>query len=72
MILLIQEVLIQLGVIGKDFPRVGSADKECAIEGEAALCDYLVRSTPPLHLKSLPFPPTMENVPQMCDWLIQR
>ena len=60
-----REALIQLGVIGKNFPRVGSADEECAIEEENASCGCLVRTSPPRRPENLPFPPTEANIPKM-------
>jgi len=67
-----QEALIQLGVIAKDFPRVGSADEECTVEIDAAPCGCSVRTSPPPRPEELPFAPTVENIPQMHDWLVQR
>ena len=67
-----REALIQLGVIAKDFPRVGSADEECTIENDTAPCGCSVRTSPPPRPEDLPFTPTVENIPQMHEWLLQR
>ena len=63
-----REALIQLGVISKDFPRVGAAMESCSVERR--VCGYPVRSLPPERPKFLPFPCTPENITKMKKRLI--
>ena len=56
-----REALVQLGVIAKDFPRVGSADEECAIDDNKAPCGCSIRTDPPPRPNELPFAPTVET-----------
>ena len=67
-----RDALIQLGVISKDFPRIGSADGECAVDSSSAPCGCPVRSLPPDRPSALPFPPIQENISEMRQWLIER
>jgi len=67
-----REALIQLGVIAKDFPCVGSADEECIMDNDIAPCGCPTRSPPPARPEMLPFQCTEENIPKMHEWLTQR
>ena len=74
--------MIQLQVIPKDFPQLGSANcnqdtaeishlQQDNLE-EIASCGCLKRRPPPPKPKELPFPCTKENVPKMKQWLAER
>ena len=56
-----REALIQLGVIPKDFPKVGAALESSAIEAQTAECGCPKRSLPPGRPAKLPFPVCPEN-----------
>ena len=67
-----REALIQLGVISKDFPRVGAAMESCSVERREKVCGCPVRSLPPEISKFLPFPCSSENNTKMKKCLIAR
>ena len=77
-----KEALIQLGVIPKDFPRLGGAIADHEVGGvtsrdtlgeiELAECGCPKRKPPPPKPKELPFPATQENVSRMKEWLLKR
>ena len=67
-----REALIQLGVIPKDFPKVGAALESSAIEAQTAECGCPERSLPPGRPAKLPFPACPENAEKMKKWLGDR
>ena len=67
-----REALIQLGVIPKDFPKVGAALESSAIEDQTAECGCPKRSLPPGRPAELPFPACPENAEKMKKWLGDR
>jgi len=67
-----REALIQLGVIPKDFPKVGAALESSAIEAQTAECGCPERSLPPGRPAKLPFPAYPENAEKMKKWLGDR
>ena len=73
----------QLGIIGPEFPSVGSAmptstetaihsvaQKEDSSQFNRAECGCFVRTCPPSRPSELPFAPVKENIPAMKDWLM--
>ena len=64
-----RSALIQLGVISKDFPRVGSALESCPVEDARAECGCLRRELPPSRPEHLPFRCCPENNEKMKAWL---
>ena len=67
-----REALIQLGVISKDFPRVGSFIELCPIQMNVADCGCQIRSLPPSRPANLPFRCCSENNDAMRMWLLDR
>ena len=67
-----REALVQLGVISKDFPRVGAFVESCPIQVGTADCGCQLRSLPPTRPTRLPFRCCAENNDAMRAWLIQR
>ena len=67
-----REALVQLGVIPKDFPKVGATLESSAIEAQTAPCGCMTRSLPPERPKKLPFPARPENINKMKEWLGER
>ena len=73
-----EEALVQLRVIPRDFPRIGSASENCVIaeteqsETPLAPCGCPKRTLPPSRPEQLPFDCTEENVPKMRNWLLER
>ena len=77
-----KEELMQLGVMPKDFPRLGGAvaDQEvggvcclrCLGEIELIECGCLKRKSPPPKPTDSPLPATQKNVPRMKEWLLKR
>ena len=66
------EALVQLGVIPKNFPKVGATMESSAIETQTAPCGCMIRSLPPERPKELPFPARPENIDKMKEWLGER
>ena len=64
-----REALVQLGVIPKNFPKIGAALETSAIEAQIAPCGCPVRSLPPERPEKLPFPACPENLDKMKTWL---
>ena len=62
---------IQLGIIPKGFPRIGSADVS-TIEHVENSCGCPTRTLPPSRPEKLPFEATPENNTKMREWLIHR
>ena len=76
-----REAMIQLEIISKDFPQVGSAEKSPTINalvaipepgGLTAECGCLKREAPPEKPENLPFPCIPENNSKMKSWLLNR
>ena len=67
-----RSALIQLGVISKDFPRVGSVLESCPVEDNRAECGCLRRELPPSRPDVLPFKCCPENNEKMKAWLQRR
>ena len=61
-----REALIQLGVISRNFPKVGAAVESSAVECQVA------RRLPPKRPQNLPFLACSENVDQMKAWCGER
>ena len=72
-----KQAMEQLGIIGSDFPRVGSAtiggvqNTPAPLQGLAP-CGCPTHKKPPPHPDRLPFPATEENIPKMRQWLLDR
>ena len=72
--------LVQLGVIGSDFPKVRAAIAAAAAESNAtshrphsvAECGCPHRAPPPGPPTTLPFAPSAENTDRMKAWLLER
>ena len=72
--------LVQLGVIGPDFPKVGAAIAAAATESHTAghrphsvaECGCPRRAPPPGPPTTLPFAPSAENTGRMKAWLLER
>ena len=70
------EVMIQLKIIHKTFPQVGSAvDSQLDVNAVSTSqrkspCGCLTRTKPPPRYSELPFAPTLENVPKMKQRLL--
>ena len=62
---------IQLGIIPKGFPKIGSADVS-TIEHVENSCGCPTRTLPPSRPGKLPFEATPENNTKMREWLIHR
>ena len=73
-----REAMIQLGVVPKDFPKVGAAfphPSACSASVNSlpeVSCDCAQRLPPPGRPDQLPFEPCPENVPKMKQWLLKR
>ena len=72
-----KEAMVQLGVIPKDFPKVGAAflhPSACStsVDPISVTCNCAQRSPPPGMPDSLPFAACPENVPKMKEWLLKR
>ena len=79
-----KDVMIQLGIVGKDFPRVGSAHaiehvgtqehgNVNAVEDDVyAPCGCFRRELPPEKPKELPFDCVPDNAEKMKEWLLRR
>lgn len=83
-----KEALIQLDVIPRDFPRIGSATENCGISESAVFGDQIngqsetdanlapcgcpKRTLPPPRPQNLPFACTEGNIPKMREWLLQQ
>ena len=67
-----REAMIQLGVISKDFPKIGEVTEASSIEDHMAPCGCLKRSLPPARPQQLPFPASPENIDRMKVWLSDR
>ena len=67
-----REALVQLGVISRDFPRVGAFVESCPIQLGTADCGCERRSLPPARPTRLPFRCCPENNAAMRAWLIER
>ena len=73
-----KEALIQLQVIPKDFPKIGSATHHevggvagKVGDAEFAECGCRKRTLPPPKPKEFPFE-MKDNVPKMTEWLLKR
>ena len=72
-----KEALVQLDVIPRDFPRIGSASENCVVEDKnhsdtpLAPCGCPKRTLPPQRPEKLPFDCTEENIPAMRKWLLE-
>ena len=64
-----REVLVHLGVIPKNFPKVGAALEVSANEGHMAPCGCPARTLPPELPEQLPFPACPGNGDKMKAWL---
>ena len=72
-----REAMIQLGVIGRDFPTVSGTPP---VSISASSCDHIElaecgcpkRALPPGRPDELPFPCTEDNIPHMEKWLLDR
>ena len=79
-----KDVMIQLGIVGKDFPRVGSAHaiehvgtqehgNVNAVEDDVyAPCGCFRRELPPEKPEELPFDCVPDNAEKMKEWLLRR
>ena len=67
-----REALVQLGVIARDFPRVGTFVESCPIQLGSADCGCQMRSLPPNRPTRLPFRCCPQNNADMRAWLIER
>ena len=67
-----RETLIQLHIISKNFPEVGSAQEVSGTVHEMEPCGCPTRTLPPTRPQSLSFECTTENNPKMRDWLVNR
>ena len=69
-----KSVMIALGIIPPDFPRIKAAGTEETDSNGGKTCPggCKPRGPPPGRPKSLPFPPTEANVPDMKAWLLDR
>ena len=70
-----KEAMVQLGVISKDFPKVGAAfpyPSACStsVDPISVTCNCAQQS--PGMPDSLPFAACLENVPKMKEWLLKR
>ena len=70
-----KEAMVQLGVISKDFPKVGAAfpyPSACStsVDPISVTCNCAQQS--PGMPDSLPFAACPENVPKMKEWLLKR
>ncbi len=75
-----RQVLTELYVIPRSFPRAGDAkvepeDKEStptvAAVSDRAPCGCLLRREPPARPSKLPFPCAVSNIPKMKQWLLE-
>ena len=67
-----REALVQLGVISKDFPQVGSASASAVLDTTPSTCKCLPRAKPPTRPSRLPFTPSAANIPKMKQWILNR
>ena len=67
-----RQALVQLGVIPKNFPKVGSAMETSAVETKTAPCGCPIRVLPLTRPDKLPFPALPENNDKMKAWLGER
>ena len=74
-----REAMVQLGVIGHDFPQVGAAfstHSECNVTDletpSTVPCGCKDRQLPPGRPMELPFEATIENADKMKTWLLER
>ena len=78
-----KEAMVQLRIIGNDFPQLGavpanlsaiiSASETCQTEESIyANCGCLKRELPPQKPNALPFEATLENADRMKEWLLSR
>ena len=68
-----REALIQLGVISKDFPRIGAATETAGIDNvQYSSCGCPSRTRPPPRPNKLPFTCSPENNEKMRQWLVER
>ena len=73
-------VLVQLGVVGPEFPEIGAAvaasagviGAENRSSGRVAECGCPLRVPTPGPPESLPFSPSLENAGRMKTWLLER
>ena len=66
---------INLGIIGKDFPSIGSSVdnvsvNSCAHADEGDQCSCPKRSPTPPAPSQLPYPATEENIPKLKEWIL--
>ena len=69
---LYRDAPVQLKVISQDFPRLGGALVNNAIEDQQESYKCPTRRPPPERPSSLPFPCQPENNDKMLPWLIER
>ena len=73
----------ELGIIGEDFPAIGSCSKNSptlasmstpspSSDDSPRPCSCPPRSLPPPVPSELPYPPTLDNVERLGDWIKQR
>ena len=67
-----REALIQLGLISRNFPKVGAVVESSAVKCQVAPCGCPTRRLPPKRPQKLPFLACSENVDQMKAWYGER
>ncbi len=71
-----REALIQLRVIPKNFPKVGSVPESSEVSASTvdtgiAPCGCPLRQLPPGRPNRLPFEPIPDNIPRMQEWILE-
>ena len=74
-LLLSRRCCIELGIIDKDFPSIGSGAGEVSINscdsaGEDGKCSCPERTPTPPPPSELPFPATEDNIPKLKQWIL--
>ena len=74
-LLLSRRCCINLGIINKDFPSIGSNDDKvtvnnCDQAGEGGQCSCPKRTATPPAPSQIPFPATLENVTRLKQWIL--
>ena len=67
-----RDACIKLGIISRDFPRIGATIESCTIHEELQTCDCVPRTPPPDRPKELPFTCIPANNQKMREWLLNR
>ena len=63
---------VKLGIISRDFPRIGATIESCTVHEELQTCDCIPRTPPPDRPKELPFACIPANNQKMREWLLNR